>query len=320
VIAPSSGSTAGRLDIVIVNYETPDLVDDSLRSIAELAPAILQQLIVVDNSTDPEPAESVVRRHPSSRLVRPGSNVGYGAGANHGVAAGTAEYVLVLNADARLDEGAVEALVGDLERHPEAGIAGPRLLDSNGVPQPSCSRFPTPGRLVMHETGLWKLMRSTRFGERLAPFFDPGVAATVPCVLGAALCIRRSDFDSVGGFDPEYFMYYEEVDLCRRLLDRGVVTRYVPSATIGHIGAASTAAHHAAMQREMLRSLARYMRRDGAGRKLLRLRAAAVAAATAWLARDVLHPPGRTGRLQFRRSAALWRAVVGDAMAGWDRA
>jgi len=163
------------------------------------------------------------------------------------------------------------------------------------------------------------LLRSTRFGERFTPFFDPGIASTVPCVLGAALCIRRRDFDSVGGFDPEYFMYYEEVDLCRRLLDRGVVTRYVPSATIAHIGAASTVAHHAAMQREMLRSLARYMRRHGADRKLMPLRAAAITAGTAWLARDVLHAPRAGGRSSLRRSAALWRAVVGEAMAGWHR-
>jgi N-acetylglucosaminyl-diphospho-decaprenol L-rhamnosyltransferase len=319
VIAPPSGSTASRLDIVIVNYETPDLVDDSLRSIAELAPGILGDVIVVDNSADAGAAESAVRRHPSARLVRPGSNVGYGAGANYGVAAGAADYVLVLNADARLHGGAVEALVADLERHPAAGIAGPRLVDINGISQASCSRFPTAGRLVIHETGLWKLWRSTRFADRFAPFFDPGVAATVPCVLGAALCIRRRDFESVGGFDQDYFMYYEEVDLCRRLLDRGVVTRYVPSATVGHIGAASTAAHHAAMQREMLRSLARYTRRDHPDSKLLRLRAAAILVATAWLARDVLLGPRPSGRLDLRRSAALWRAVVGDALAGWRR-
>jgi GT2 family glycosyltransferase len=319
VIAPLPGSPEGRLDIVIVNHETPDLVDDCLRSIGDSAPAALCRVIVVDNSAAPDAARSVVGKHPTALLVRPSTNVGYGTGANLGVAAGTAEYVLVLNADTHLHAGAVEALIDDLEQHPDAGIAGPRLVDSHGVPQPSCSRFPAPGRLVLHETGLWKLLRSTRFAERSKPFFDREVASTVPCVLGAALCIRRRDFDAVGGFDSRYFMYYEEVDLSRRLLDRGMVTRYVPTATIGHVGAASTVAHHAAMQREMLRGLARYMRTHGRDPRLLRLRAAVITVATAWLARDLL-AGSRTGpRLQPTRSAALWWAVVGDALFGWPR-
>jgi len=319
-MAPLSGSPQRSVDIVIVNYETADLVDDCLRSIAESAPAVLGDVIVVDNSDVPDAADSVVRRHPGVRLVRPGTNVGYGAGANLGVRASTAEYVLVLNADTCVRPGTVEALVADLEEHPEAGIAGPRLVDTSGVPQPSCSRFPTPGRLVLHETGLWKVLRRTSFADRSRPFFDSDVAAVVPCVLGAALCIRRRDFDCVGGFDPGYFMYYEEVDLCRRLLDRGVVTRYVPSATVVHVGAASTVSHRAAMQREFVRGLARYTRQHGHDPGLLRLRLAAITAASAWLAGDVLLGQRAAGRSPVAKSVALWRAVVGDAIAGWGRA
>jgi len=305
----------GRVDIVIVNYETPDLVEDCLRSIDEQMLAVFGNVIVVDNSAVPEPAASVVARHPTARLVRSGTNLGYGAGANLGVREGESDYVLVMNSDTRLHAGAVEALIDDLDRHPEAGIAGPRLVDDRGATQPSCSQFPTPGRLVLHETGLWKLLRSTRFAERCAPFFEPDVARPVPCVLGAALFIRRRDFDRVDGFDPGYFMYYEEVDLCRRLVDLGVVTRFVPSATIGHIGAASTKAHHVAMQREMLRSLARYTRSHGDDRRLIRLRIAAIMAATAWLVRGFLR--GR-GRSNLGASIALWRSVAGDVVAGWS--
>jgi GT2 family glycosyltransferase len=305
----------GRVDIVIVNYETPDLVEDCLRSIDEQMLPVIGNVIVVDNSVTPEPAASVVARHPMAQLMWSGANLGYGAGANLGVGAGNREYVLVMNSDTRLHAGAVEALIDDLDRHPEAGIAGPRLVDGRGVSQPSCSQFPTPGRLVLHETGLWKVLRSVRVAERLAPFFDPDVAGPVPCVLGAALVVRRRDFDRVDGFDPGYFMYYEEVDLCRRLVDLGVVTRFVPSATIGHIGAASTTAHHTTMQREMLRSLARYTRRHGNDRGLVRLRAAAIIAATAWLARGVLP---RHGGSRPASAVALWRSVVGDVLAGWS--
>jgi len=98
-------------------------------------------------------------------------------------------------------------------------------------------------------------------------------------------------------------------------VDLGVVTRFVPSATIGHIGAASTTAQHAVMQREMLRSLARFMRRHEGDRRLIRLRAAGIVAATAWLAHGFL--PGRGGS-RLAASIALWRSVAGDALAGWS--
>src|SRR4029079_18587026 len=88
---------------------------------------VLGKVIVVDNSALPEPAAAVVARHPMAQLVRSGTNLGYGAGANLGVREGDSEYVLVMNSDTRLHAGAVEALIDDLDRHPEAGIRRPRL-------------------------------------------------------------------------------------------------------------------------------------------------------------------------------------------------
>ena len=123
----------------------------------------------------------------------------------------------------------------------------------------------------------------------------------VPWVLGAALAVRRRDFDAVGGFDPAYFMYYEEVDLSRRLAARGSLTRYTPAATIRHVGGASTDQNRAPMQREMFRSLARYTRRHGRDPGLVRLRLAVIAIAAAHI--------GRRG----------WRAIAGDAFRGWPR-
>jgi GT2 family glycosyltransferase len=317
VIRGRSAAPEGRLDIVIVNYETPRLLDGCLGSIAAHSAGIVQEVVVVDNSRTPGGAEAVVRNHRGVRLLRPASNVGYGAAANHGVATGTAEYALVLNADAQLHPGAATALVEELDRHPEAGIVGPRLVDDQGGVQPSCARFPTPGRLLVHETGLWKAVRSTRFGPRVQPFFELDAPAVVPWVLGAALAVRRCDFDAVGGFDPKYFMYYEEVDLCRRLAARGSLTRFTPSATIGHIGGASTAQNPSPMRREMFRSLARYMRRHGRDPGLVRLRLAVVAVASARFGRDILLRSSDPTRGRWRQSLSAWRSIVADAMGGW---
>jgi GT2 family glycosyltransferase len=317
VIAGQPVASEGRLDIVIVNYETPGLLDDCLRSIADHSVTGVRDVIVVDNSTRPEGAELVVRRHPAVRLLRPTTNVGYGSGANFGIAECTGEYVLVLNADAQLQAGALEAIIKELDLHPDTGIVGPRLVDRQGRIQPSCARFPAPGRLFLHETGLWRVVRSTEFGKVVQPFFDRETSGVVPWVLGAALGIRRCDFDAVGGFDPDYFMYYEEVDLCRRLATKGVLTRFAPAARISHVGGASTALNQAPMQREMFRSLARYTRRHGRDPALLRLRLAVVSVASARLGRDVLTRSDGSTRLPWKQTAAAWRTIVGDAIGGW---
>ncbi|HEY0518897.1 MAG TPA: glycosyltransferase family 2 protein [Ilumatobacteraceae bacterium] len=307
-----------RLDVVIVNYETPDLLGACLRSIAAVDAACIGDIIVVDNSRTPEPAQRVVRDHAGVRLIRSAGNVGYGRAANTGVAAATSQYALVLNADSQLRDGAADALVRELDLHPEAAIIGPRLVDDAGRVQPSCARFPAAGRLFLNETGLWKIGLfkpiATTLGRRVLPFFDPDEPTVVPWVLGAALAVRRRSFDDVGGFDPAYFMYYEEVDLSRRLAATGAVTRFTPAATISHVGGASTSQNHAPMQREMFRSLAVYMRRHARDPGLARLRVAVLAIAFAWLARDVLVPGNRGDR---KESLDAWRRVTGDALRGW---
>lgn len=306
----------GRLDIVIVNYETPGLLDDCLRSITS---GVVRDVIVVDNSPTPEGAELVVRNHPTVVLLRPATNIGYGSAANRGIAAGDGEYALVLNADAHLHAGAVEALIDELDLHPDTGVVGPRLVDAQGQIQPSCAKFPTPGRVLLHETGLWKLVRSTELGKKARPFFDLDTPGVVPWVLGAALAIRRRSFDAVGGFDPQYFMYYEEVDLCRRLAATGALTRFTPAATVGHIGGASTMSNRLPMQLAMFRSLARYIRQHGRDPGLVRLRLAVVATACTWFWRDVFDRSKGRARVRSRQSARAWRAIVGAAIVGWPR-
>jgi GT2 family glycosyltransferase len=316
-ITARSAAVERRLDVIVVHYETPDLLDECLRSIPSERESTIREVIVVDNSASPDAAERVVHKHPAVRLLRPATNVGYGAGANHGMAATDGDYALVLNADARVQPGAVQALVDDLDRHPEAGVVGPRLVDEGGGTQPSCARFPTPGRVLLHESGLWKIARRTKFLDGVHPFFDLAVPGEVPWVLGAALAIRRREFDAVGGFDPHYFMYYEEVDLCRRLMSRGTTTRFTPAATVAHVGGASTARNQVRMQREMFRSLARYLRTHGTAPRLVRLRIVVAAVAVAHFTRDLIRRPKERGGESSRPGSGSWLAVLGDAVKGW---
>jgi GT2 family glycosyltransferase len=169
----------------------------------------------------------------------------------------------------------------------------------------------------MHETGLWKVVRSVPFGQRAQPFFDRQHAADVPWVLGAALAIRRRAFDDVGGFDPGYFMYYEEVDLSRRLAAHGFATRFTPAASVAHVGGASTSKNRASMQRQMFRSLARYLRFERRGQRLMRLRLAVLAIACGRFARDVAMGSNGSIGSRAKHAGREWRSLVGDAVSGW---
>lgn len=305
------------LDVVVVHYETPHLLERCLRSIFLHSSDSVRSVIVVDNSITAAPTEDVVAAFPDVRLLRPSTNIGYGAGANRGVAECTAEHVLVLNADTELRAGAAHALVDELDRHPECAVVGPRLVDHNGRSQPSCARFPTCSGVLLHETGVWKLAGWGSFGAPMRPFYEVRAAGDVPWLLGAALAFRRWSFLAVGGFDPVFFMYYEEVDLCRRLQTAGASTRYVPMAVVVHVGGASTSQQPIAAERTMYRSLATYQRRHGADSSLSCLRIVVLVVAVVRSVGDVVRALLRWRLDAVRPAIAGWATIAGDAVRTW---
>ena len=168
-------------------------------------------------------------------LVESRVNLGFGAGCNLGAgAAPGSPLLLFLNPDAEVTPGAVPALLERLRHPPAAAIAGPRLTSPDGAPQEARRRFPTLGALLLESTPLewrhpgWSALRRYRFeGRSEAP-------GPVDWLSGACLLVRRTAFDEVGGFDPLFFMYFEEADLARRLAGRGWETWYEPAAVVLH--------------------------------------------------------------------------------------
>ncbi len=257
----SGVSPAGALPmaVAVVSFETADVLEPCLASVALAGPA---ETVVVDNASTDTSAELVRERFPDVLLIVNDRNRGYGAAANQAVAASRAPVVLLLNSDIELEPGAVESLGRYLGEHPEVAIAGPRLANTDGTLQPSTFPFPSISDMLLGETGLHLLLRRVPWlRERFLRTWDHERPRAVPWLRGAALAIRRSAFEAVGGFDEDFFMYWEEVDLCRRLRAIGLETHYAPVTTIVHARAVSTSRHARAMRREWLVGFRRYLMR-----------------------------------------------------------
>ncbi|HEV2145819.1 MAG TPA: glycosyltransferase family 2 protein [Longimicrobiaceae bacterium] len=293
---------------VVVNHNTRAHLRACLASLPRGLPAV-----VVDNaSTDGSP-EMVRAEFPEALLLADGTNPGYGAAANRGVRACAAEHVLVLNSDTRLEPGAPEALRAYLDAHPRAAVAGPRLLNPDGSPQASC--FPFPGTLAWfleNDPVAPLAARVPGLRDRLLCASPPRRATAVPWVLGAALAVRRSAFEAVGGFDEGYFMYFEEVDLCRRLASAGWETHFVPEARVAHVGAASTSQVRASMAVQHFRSTLRFYRRHYRGPRLAFWLGTMRAKMLFRLLRDgAASRVARSGRRgALREDAAAWRRAI----------
>jgi N-acetylglucosaminyl-diphospho-decaprenol L-rhamnosyltransferase len=243
--------------VAVVSFETRELLRRCLLSVRVAEPP---ETVVVDNGSTDGSIELVRAEFPEVRLIVNHRNRGYGAAANQALAASTAPAVLLLNSDTELEPGALRALGRYLAEHPAAGIVGPRLADVGGRLQPSTLSYPSAADMLLGDTGLHDVVRRVPgLRQRFLRTWTHDAARVVPWVSGAALAIRRSAFEAVGGFDERYFMYWEEVDLCRRMAAAGLETHYAPVTTVVHARSASTSRQAAVMRREWLVSYGRYL-------------------------------------------------------------
>jgi N-acetylglucosaminyl-diphospho-decaprenol L-rhamnosyltransferase len=213
----------GTVDAVIVNYRTPELTVEAARSC--ISDALVRDVIVVDNASGDGSPQRIAQGLASDRvrLIALQDNRGFGAGNNAGAAASRAEFLFFLNSDAALTPGALGTLVHALETHPGAGVAAPRLVLGDGVTeQPGAyGKLPTP----------WSIL--CRTGGRACPL------EAAEWVSGAAFLVRRELFEQLGGFDERFFLYYEDLDFCRRVRSRRLGVKVVEGATVIHKGGAS---------------------------------------------------------------------------------
>jgi N-acetylglucosaminyl-diphospho-decaprenol L-rhamnosyltransferase len=270
--------------------------------------------VVVDNGSTDGSIEMVEGEFPAVRLEVLAQNPGYGAASNVAFSLCRSEYVLLLNSDTELKPGALEALTAHLDRCPRAGIVGPRLLNPDGTLQKSTFPFPSPlvpfvkRRPVADVVGLVPVLRDAFVGA-----WAHDHTRRVPWVLGAALAIRRTAYEAVGGFDESYVMYYEEVDLCYRLRQEGWETHFTPATEVIHVGGASTSQRRPEMLARLGLSAVDFHRRHHQG--VVRALAIGLLRGTMryrlcrdWLGARLVRSDPR--RRVFAENLAVWREVL----------
>jgi hypothetical protein len=229
-----------NLSIAIVSYHTRDLLARCLASIQDAPPAGSYEIIVLDNASGDGTVEMLRAQDPDVRVIASDTNLGFAAGVNRALAQAQGETLVILNPDTEVRAGALDALAGFLRDHPEAGAVGPRLVGPAGELELSCHAFPSLGRALSGQLGLARLFpRSRLFGAYNMTWWDHAQARRVDWISGACLVVTRRAWDAVGPLDEGYFMYFEDVDWCRRLVPAGLQCWVLPAAEIMHHEAAS---------------------------------------------------------------------------------
>ncbi len=250
------------LPVVVVTYSSGESLATFLDS---LAAATTQPLDVVlaDNGSADGSVEAAALR-PDVRVVATGGNVGYGRAVNVGIATTSGELVVIANPDVVWQPGALDELAAAAKRWPHAGSLGPLINTPDGAIYPSARALPSLGRGIGHALCGWWWPSNPWTASYRRERGEP-VEGPAQWLSGSCLVVRRAAFDAVGGFDPAYFMYFEDLDLGERLGRAGWQNVYVPSAVVVHTGGHATARDPGAMAAEHHRSAWIYLSRHYPG-------------------------------------------------------
>lgn len=231
---------APDVSVVIVSFNTKALLRECLQSVYRQE-GVNMEVLVVDNQSHDGSAEMVNAEFPNAVLTRATKNLGFAGANNAAFAQAKGRYVVLLNSDAFLPSGALSYAVQRMDRESDVGLAGGLLTGRDGGWQPSARMFPSLLNDCLNLTGLAaRFPRSRWFGRPDRTWADPLQDADADWVPGAFSIIRRNALEAVGRFDERFFLYYEEVDLCRRIKAAGWRIAYWPQLAVTHIGGESS--------------------------------------------------------------------------------
>ena len=281
-----------RVGAVVVNHDAGEAL---VTCVASLRSEEVRNVVVVDNASSDDSIERLAKTDADVRVVRSGRNLGYGSGANRGIAVVDDEFVLVCNPDVILHHGAIATLVQTIEDREQSGIVGPCILEPDGSRYPSARAFPSWADAAGHAL-LGAVRPGNRFSRRYRQHDLPLDRPTdVDWVSGACFLARKSVLEALGGFDEAYFMYLEDTDLCFRAARAGYGVVFEPRAVVSHLQGLSTARRPYRMLAAHHRSALRFAARTTTGWRRAALPAVALLLGA------------RLAVLAFRQAVVSWR-------------
>ncbi len=224
------------LSIIIVNYNTKDLLKASLNSIKQNTHNIDYEIIVIDNHSKDNSVTMIEEQFPDVKLVKNSYNAGYSKANNQGIQIAKGKYILLLNSDTEVKESALNKAVQFMEERTDVGICGFKLLNEDGSIQLSCRSFPTFSTALFNRYSIiTRLFPNNKYSkEYLLLDWDHNEIREVDWVSGACMLIRRNVIEEIGILEEKFFMYSEDVDLCYRAKERGWKIVYYPFSEVMH--------------------------------------------------------------------------------------
>ncbi|NOZ75931.1 MAG: glycosyltransferase [FCB group bacterium] len=232
----SSSVTLPSVSVLIVNYNVRDYIIHCIQSVRQSDYSGTVEIIVVDNHSFDDSVAMIRKQFPEITVLANATNRGFGKAVNQAAEKATGDYFLILNPDTVVQENSISRLITYVQTHPEIGMVGPKILNADGTLQPACKRsFPTLSVALPKILGLSSLFPKSRWaGKYNLTYLDENQPHSVDAVSGSCMLVPKTIFHEVGGFDPAFFMFGEDLDLCYRIKTLGKEIHYTPTTQIVH--------------------------------------------------------------------------------------
>jgi len=251
-----------EVSVVVVNWNTQDILCDCLRSIYEQGGEIDLEVIVIDNASTDGSVEMVKKDFPQVTLIENSKNRGFAAANNQGIDISKGRYVLLLNSDTVVLDNAIAKTAAFADSHPEAAVVGCRVLNPDRTLQPTCFMFPSILNMLLSSTYLYKLFpKSKFFGRERMTWWNRNDIREVDVVTGCFMLVRQDVIKKVGSMDEQFFMYGEETDWCYRFKQAGWKILFTPFAEIIHLGGQSAEQKAVTMIVQIRKSILQFMKK-----------------------------------------------------------